>query len=612
MVRFAALLALGMAGAVIAQDVTQHGSQPGLAVELDAPLNCLSCHGSFGQAGNEFLPHDGWSGSMMSHATRDPLFWAALDVANQDAPGIGDYCLRCHAPQGWFGGRVRKDGSGGFVAGTNGCLLQGDHDDEDDPSNDYSGVTCHLCHRLDAAGPAGQVAPSGSGNVWVDDSLNCSVNGSSYFGPCRKGARSYSTSDPLQPPHGWTYSAFTASSAQCGSCHDVSSPIVDGVPLKTYILADGTPTTRAYPIERTFTEWKQSRFGDVLTVDSFENPGTPFAANVKAITCQSCHMRKSTSPQARTCQQNPEGSRTGQVSVHEFVGGNTWMLGVIKSLYGGVTQLNRVLALDRAIAWAQEMLTQRSADIALTVQPWSAGQSSLLAQVRITNRAGHKLPTGYAEGRRMWIGVEVRDGAGALLFESGAWNPGTGVLTLDPQAKVYEVLQGIWNPANSTCRTTDGSGRPEFHFVLNNCIAKDNRIPPEGFRLYSGDDPQGLEIRPVAYTYPETAPGSGTLVNFDVTNYAVPVPPGTIGPLQVRAALRFQVASKEYVEFLRNAAVEADPPIPSENAMCGRDWSVGPGNKSRGQFMYDLWASPALGRSPPVDMVVATASTATR
>jgi hypothetical protein len=594
---------------VFAQDVTQHGTQPGLAVELDAPQNCLSCHGSFGQSGNEFLPHDGWSGSMMAHATRDPLFWAALDVANDDVPGVGDWCLRCHAPQGWFGGRVRKNGSGGFVNGTNGCLLQGDHDDEDGPDSDYSGVTCHYCHRMDAKGPTGQTAPPGSGNAWIDDTLQCTANGNSYFGPCRKGPRAYAPNDPLEAPHGWAYSAFTASSAICGTCHDVSSPIVDGVPLKTLVLNDGTVTTRAYPAERTFTEWKQSRFGDALLVDSMEDPGVPFAANVQVTDCQDCHMRKSTSPQARTCQQNPAGSRTGQVSIHEFVGGNTWMLGIIKGLYGGPTQLNRGLALDRAIAWSQEMLTERSAELALTVQPWSSGQSTLTANVRVTNKAGHKLPTGYGEGRRMWLNVQVRDAGGALVYESGRYDAATGQLTEDAQIRLYEVLQGQWNAGSGTCRMTDTLGRKQFHFVLNDCVAKDSRIPPEGFRLYSGDDPQGLDIRPVGKVYPETTPGSGVLVHWDDASYTVPIPPGTQGPLQVTARLRFQIASKEYIEFLRNTAVESDPPFPSEDAMCGRTGTVGPRNKSRGVFMYDLWNDPTYGKSPPVDMRSASATT---
>ena len=585
-----------------AQDFTQLGTQPGLFSSLEAPDACMSCHGT-GNQSTTFMPHDSWGGSMMSHATRDPLFWAALDVANRDVPGVGDWCLRCHTSQGWYGGTVRKDGQGGLVNGTNGCLLRGDHDDLDNAKNDYTGVTCHNCHRMNPTGPLGEVAPIGSGNVWLDDSEEC--NG--YGGPCRKGPKHYAPGSPLEPPHGWEYSSFLTSSASCGTCHDVSSPVVDGNPLRTHILANGSSTGRAFPAERTYSEWKQSDFGAVLLSDSFEVAGMPSALAAPNTDCQDCHMRKSTSAQARTCNQNPVGSRTNDLAVHEFVGGNSWMLRVIKSLYGGVAQTDRVVAIDRAIGWAEEMLTQRSATIGVTLEPLANDATTLNARVTVTNKAGHKLPTGYGEGRRMWLQVSVRDALNNVIYESGAWDPATGVLDLTPPPKVYEVLQGIWDAGSSTCVTEDTMGRKLFHFALNNCIAKDNRIPPRGFTPATADDPLGHELRPVAYVYPETAPGSGVLRHFDVTDYAIPVPPATPRPLQVSATLRYQVASKEYIDFLRDEAVANAQP--SENAMCGRSWTVGPANKSRGQFMHDLWSDPSLGRSPPVDMVTAAAQT---
>ena len=40
--------------------------------------------------------------------------------------------------------------------------------------------------------------------------------------------------------------------------------------------------------------------------------------------------------------------------------------------------------------------------------------------IKVTNLTGHKLPTGYSEGRRMWLNVQVRDANGGLVFESGA------------------------------------------------------------------------------------------------------------------------------------------------------------------------------------------------
>jgi hypothetical protein len=585
-----------------AQDFTQHGTQPGLAAALEAPDECMGCHGSGLSAGPGFMPHDSWGGSMMSHATRDPLFWAALDVANRDVPGIGDWCLRCHTSQGWYGGRVRKNGQGGFVNGSNGCLLNGDHDDFDSAGNDYSGVTCHTCHRMTPTGPLGQIAPPGSGNVWLDDSLEC--NG--YFGPCRKGPKRYAAASPLEPPHGWEYSAFIPDSSHCGSCHDVSPPVVDGVPLRTLILANGSDSGRAFPAERTYSEWKQSRFGDRFLVDSFEEAGVASPANVQVTSCQDCHMRTSQAVDARACLQNPSGSRRGDLAVHEFVGGNTWVLKLVDALYG--TQLQRSGAIARAISWSEEMLSTRSAALQLSLDPLPNASDTLNAHVRITNLAGHKLPTGYGEGRRMWLHFVVRDANGDPVFESGAWDPATGVLDDSPAPKVYEVLQGIWDSGSMQCRTTDGMGRKQFHFALNNCIAKDNRIPPLGFRPATGSDPNGDELRPIGIVYAETAPGSGQLVNYDVTDYAVTIPPGTPRPLQVSATLRYQIASKDYIDFLRDQAV--DNAQPSENTMCNRDWDIGPADQSRGEFLHALWSNPTLGRSPPVDMATASAQSA--
>ena len=97
------------------------------------------------------------------------------------------------------------------------------------------------------------------------------------------------------------------------------------------------------------------------------------------------------------------------------------------------------------------------------------------------------------------------------------------------------------------------------------------------------------------------------LVDYDDTVYAIPVPPGTTQPITVSVSLRHQVATREYVEFLRNEAVENA--FPSENALCQpfrAPLDTGPRTQSRGQFMYDLWTGN--GRSPPVTMRTAAAS----
>lgn len=591
-------------------DFTPHGTQPGLLSAMESPSACFSCHRDFnGSNASDFMPHNTWGGSMMAHATRDPLFWAALDVANADVPGVGDYCLRCHTPTGWLEGRVSKTPGGGYISGEDGCALTGDHTDFEGKGNDYAGLTCHFCHRMTETGPAGEIAPPGNGNFWIDDALNCETPEGTYGGPCRHGPYTYAPGDKRVAPHGWVYSSFIDKGPVCGTCHDVSTPTTSAGPLKTLILADGTDSGIPMPIERTFTEWRQSDFSDVI----FRNRlGDDFAFTPqldRGATCQDCHMALSEDPAARACGFHEDGARAGELPVHEFVGANTWVPAIIRGEYGAALSVidDRVDDLTRTISRARRMLTERSARVETTVAPFVPGSGQLQVSVRVTNLAGHKLPTGYAEGRRMWLHVAAYEGDGKTPFwESGGWNPATGELQVDAHTRVYETKQGIWNTTTQTCETTDVLGRPQFHFVLNNCIAKDNRIPPLGFTGGAS-----LETRPVGHVYPETSPGSGRLVNQDVANYVVPVPPTVSGDVRVTATLRFQIASDDYVRFLNNQAVERN--FQPENTMCstgpGRPFTVGPQDKTRGQFIYDLWNDPAYGRSPPEDMASHTANT---
>lgn len=622
LVSLAAIAASGTPrGGVPFVDFTPHGTQPGLTHALEGSQNCMGCH-SGGDAQDHF-PANGWSGSMMANATRDPLFWAALDVANADgaangAEGIGEWCLRCHTPKGWHEGRVRKTVAippghsplpGEIVDGFQGCLLEGAPDWLDDQDSDFGGIGCHACHRAMAQGPMGEAGFKGNADIWLDDA-DC--NGQPSVGPCRAGPYEYPyTYTSLKwgevtyfgPPHVWKKSEFHGDSAMCGSCHDVTSPTLDTGPFRTLILANGTQkgldTGLAYPIERTYSEWQRSDYALTLFRDGMEPDGATVHGEVVARTehCQHCHMRQAEAPEAlpdmelQVC--NVGGPpRNGNLPMHEFVGGNSWIPKILKGEY---PNLNRADAFDRTSAWATQMLAERTAKVE-TRATRSGGNLSV--QVKVTNLAGHKLPTGYGEGRRMWLDVDVRDANGVSIWRNGAFDPATGDLSIDAQTKVYEVKQGLWDDNTGTCRTQDAKGREVFHFVLNNCVAKDNRIPPLGFT--GANDP---ELASYAYSYPETAPGSGISVNHDTTAYVVPLPGAVAWPVTVDARLKYQIASKDYIQFLRDQAVERG--FQAENDLCadgpGRPYTVGPQDKTRGQYMYDLWANPVYGRSPPLD-----------
>ena len=132
-VRIIAALGAGLTGAflyaatVVPTDIQQPGTQPGQVGNLETPDKCDNCHGGFNKASE---PAFTWRGSMMANAGRDPIFWATVAIAEQDFPGSGDLCIRCHSTAGWQAGRsVPTDGSGLTAA-------------------DADGVDCDTCHKM--------------------------------------------------------------------------------------------------------------------------------------------------------------------------------------------------------------------------------------------------------------------------------------------------------------------------------------------------------------------------------------------------------------------------------------------------------------------------------
>ncbi len=595
---------LGYIGCIQAQDFTPHGSQPGLDFPLRSTADCLSCHQSSQRSSDPYnMPVDTWIGSMKANAMRDPLFWAALDVANNDIPGVGDFCLRCHTPEGWYGGRVVKTGqmSKGAVNinGAQGCALQGSFTETASDHNDYSGVTCQFCHRIESHTPQGQPVATQNADIWLDDA----VCANSFSGePCRKGPYKYDNNNHFPPPHDWEYSSFLESSKYCGSCHDISSPEVyenGELTIARKFWHNGQQTDVAMPIERTYSEWKNSYFSDLIYRDPFEAMSTVRQPVLKTgQNCQTCHMPETHEADARAC--NFGNDRPGNLPTHQFAGGNTWIPQVIKAVYGDdlaandPAGLDRKGALDLTTSYAFNMLQNQSALVTTEVTSQTAQQLNIA--VKVTNLTGHKLPTGYPEGRRMWLQIEARDVNNNVFWQSGAYDNNTAVLTEDSQLKVYETLQGIWNEQNNTCETEDGDGDKMFHFVLNNCIAKDNRIPPLGFTGAANP-----ELAPVGMTYPADSDLIGAVVNYDVTDYQININQVAL-PITLTARLNYQVASKTYIEFLQKVADENN--LPSENDLCNRNWTEGPANQNRASFMTSLWQT--YGRSEPVPMAVDT------
>lgn len=503
------------------------GTQPGEIVNwpLLTPNECATCHGNY-VAGLDYEPFDSWSGSMMANSARDPLFWAAVDIANQDIPGAGEFCIRCHSPRAWLAGRSSvPDGS---------ALLGY----PDEPNNDFEGIDCHFCHRM-YEGPGG-TGLIGNAQYFVDD-------GTPSQEPPRRG--------PYQQtfaPHPTAKSDYHGSSEFCGVCHDLRNP------LRELLDEAGVSTGREFPEQTTYTEWLQS---------DFATEGT---------TCQNCHMVPAEVTPAFACNSfNPPRPFTdpnddAPVFRHDLVGANTFVPRILKGEFG--TALGRGAAYDATIARAIQALQQHSATVEVEVAPEIVAGDSLQFSVRVTNLTGHKLPTGYPEGRRMWLEVTARDALGAPFFVSGGYDDESAILSHDAQLRIYESEHGV-----------HGEG-PGFHLVLNDRIFTDTRIPPRGFR-------PDLDTAPRGRVY-EMLPDS-TLAHWDDVTYTIPVPVGVQGPVSVSAKLRYQTASREYIEFLRDENVSGPDP---------KDRNY-PNAPSRGEKIHQFWME--YGKSEPVDMVSA-------
>ncbi len=476
------------------------GTQPETIGPLQSTITCSFCHGGYDPA---IEPTFTWQGSMMANAARDPVFYAALTVAEQDNPIAGDFCLRCHSPVGWLAGRS-KPGVGASLTAT-----------------DREGVQCDFCHQL--------VDPmTEEGKALVEPDVPGYGSAMYIVSPGIKRGP-YADAKSI---HQTDKSDFHLSGNLCGTCHDVSNPFF------------ATDTTTQPPheygvIERTYSEWLLS----------------DYAKMGEKGTCQSCHMRRTTGYGTR----QPITLRN-DLAIHDLTGGNAWVPDTLPLIWGNEVSVPALAATkQRAIA-----TLRRAATLDLSFPDARA------LTVRITNETGHKLPTGYPEGRRMWLNVKFFDANDAVISESGRYafiddtlkEVPVRVPTLlhDDQLKVYEVKPGLSEAWAAKFGLKAG---PSFHFVLNDTIYKDNRIPPRGFTNVAFES---RKAQPVNYSYQD-----GQF--WDDTQYRIPE-----GAVAVEVTLYYQTASWEYIKFLAE-----------ENRT--NDW---------GDKLYDVWTR--TGFSAPVAM----------
>lgn len=612
-------------------EVQQPGTQSLEVLAIESSDNCMGCHGFFDLVTE---PYRVWNGSMMSQAGRDPLFWAAMAIAEQDFEGSGDLCIRCHSPSGWLEDRsVPTDGSGL------------------DPVLDGDGVECMLCHRL--------TNPDESEHLGVQNSPFIANTGGptpeAHLGSGQyvlaDGIDRYGSYGSAAAPHPTVQSNFHRSSDMCATCHDVSNPLVgdlahnngteNTLPPGSFsgVLGDPVTTKAAFlnkphgygVAERTSSEHASSGFID-FPVSNYANLPIElqtgileeiYTASIVALTggdyedgttrhysCQSCHMR----PVEGRGSSYPGSPIRLDVPTHDLTGGNTRIGDLIidmdardQLVIGGGLDIK-----DRnAIGFAQ--------DRARSMLESAASLEVVGNTIKVYNLTGHKLFTGYPEGRRMWLNMKWYDAGGAVIREDGAYggipvtlgNRSGIVHTLidlhDPNTRVYEVEPGItqeWatqliamgsNPATPLMfdRTNGavietlgglsamapGSVEPSFHFSLNNKVMADNRIPPYRMKFDDASERNCLPMPSSLYGNP------GTGGEYEHWDEFVMNPPA--GAVTADISLMYQTVSWEYMQFL----------------FLANDGSV-PFLADTGRDLIRSWNR--TGQAPPETMAIAT------
>jgi hypothetical protein len=528
------------------------GTQQGEVTEtLVSPVQCSFCHADYD---DDQAPFNRWAHSLMAQSGRDPVFHAALAIAEQDANFAADFCLKCHIPSTWLRNQVTFNTSPaspnfGKANGLSGPQLDG--------------ISCSICHRM--VDPEYSPGQSPSVDLAIIDAivpapLSNPHNASYVIDPQDRRRGPYDLDSdwnaafgqPFPDYHRWLKSPFHKESQMCATCHDVSTPHFARQPDGSYALAqyDVQPNPsklQQFPEQRTYSEWQQSMFGQGPV-----NLSGRFGNTQSVSSCQDCHMPKIT---GQGCALEPP--MRSDLAQHDFHGANTWVLKAVADLYfdseTGMTQQG----IDAAILRTKSML-QRASDMELSLL------SGDRLNVRVINYSGHKLPTGYTEGRRMWINVTFKNGAGAVIAERGAYNLASAEL-VETDTKVYE---GKIGPDVNVAALTGLTAGPAFRLALSNKWYKDNRIPPMGFSNAAFEAAQAGHTPPGQY-----ADGQ----YWDDTPYAIPR-----GARTADVKVYYQTTSKEYIEFLRDANT----------------------SDTRGQTAYNQWL--AHGKSEPVVMDSAT------
>lgn len=484
---------------------------------------CGGCHGddpvdyaNITQEGEDVSPATNWRATMMANSAKDPFWRAKIEheilVNPSHAQELINKCTSCHAPVGKYTNLLLN-------GNPNYSLLELDND-----SLARDGVNCGACHQQKMEG----LGTHFSGELFY--------RRDTIYGP-------YVSEEQQTPIFEAAMQSFVgylplgnhkvSQSEFCAGCHSLETHTAD---------LDGNLTGQKFIEQATYHEWLNSSYNDT--------PGLQQE-------CQGCHMPRLQEDIVLASGYSflPGRSNFGQ---HYLVGGNTFMLGMLKN---NAATLGVTATEEHFNTVIQRTLYQLQNETALVTLTENGVQNDTAKYtVKLTNLAGHKFPSGYPS-RRAYVEFIAVDDAGNEVFHSGKMNPDFtlaneddvephyDLINSDQQVQIYEMIMADVNGNRTTVleRAAD--------------YLKDNRLTPLGFSTTSAVYDTTLIVGAASTDsnfnhYPNGQEGSGT----DEIRFHIPLN-GFSGNLHVTARFMYQTVPPKYLTemfgFLENARIAA-------------------------------------------------------
>jgi hypothetical protein len=435
-----------------------------------------------------------WSASIMANSARDPYWQGSVRREAIDHPelsaAIQSECATCHMPLQSLQDKVQGRQTAVFSR----LPLSAGHAED---AAAAEGVSCTVCHQIEAAGLGTPATYSGNFAVAAHG-----TEPRPLFGPFVPDSDNITKVHVMAAGYSLAQSDHIRDAGLCGSCHTLYT---------TARGPDGKPIGQL-PEQMPYLEWTHSDYGDKQT-------------------CQQCHMPAVSEPVAVA---SLLGKQREGVRLHTFTGANFLVEGMLGTHRDDLDVTAQPVDLAAASAHIMSFLQSQSARV--TLGPASLAGSDLFFPVRVVNLTGHKLPTAYPS-RRAWLHVVVTAADGHIVFESGKLNPDGSIagnandadpsrfsphytrVTRPDQVQIFEPILG------------DSQGHVTTGLLSATQYLKDNRILPTGFDKSIA--PPDIAVKGEAAADPEFTAGSCT-TRFDLSTS------GAVGPFHISVEFLYQ------------------------------------------------------------------------